>query len=199
MLTKQNAEKNPFAQFRIWFDQALTAEFVEPNAMCLSTVSKEGDVSSRMVLLKSFDEAGFIFFTNYNSHKAQELHDTNKAALNFWWDKLYRQVRIVGQAKKISRKDSVAYFQTRPRGSQIGAAASEQSEVIENFSLLEEKFRHLEQQYQNREIPCPQHWGGYRVIPDHFEFWQGRPDRLHDRLHYTRTSADEWKIERLSP
>ena len=199
VLTRQNAKKNPFSQFKTWFDAALAADFVEPNAMCLATVSKEGEVSSRMVLLKSFDETGFVFFTNYNSHKARELRDTNRAALNFWWDKLYRQVRITGQVKKIPREDSIAYFQTRPRGSQVGAAASEQSEVIENFAILEERFRNLRHQYQDREIPCPEHWGGYRVVPDSFEFWQGRPDRLHDRLRYTRTSANEWKIERLSP
>jgi len=199
VLTKQNAKKDPFSQFKIWFDEALASDFLEPNAMCLATVGKEGEVSSRMVLLKSFDETGFVFFTNYNSHKSRELRDTNRAALNFWWDKLYRQVRITGRVEKIPKEDSIAYFQTRPRGSQIGAAASEQSEVIENFAILEEKFRHLGHQYQNREIPCPEHWGGYRVVPDGFEFWQGRPDRLHDRLRYTRTSANEWKIERLSP
>ncbi len=199
VLTRQNAKRDPFLQFKTWFDAALAADFVEPNAMCLATVSKEGEVSSRMVLLKFFDETGFVFFTNYNSHKARELRDTNRAALNFWWDKLYRQVRITGQVKKIPREDSIAYFQTRPRGSQVGAAASEQSEVIENFAILEERFRNLRRQYQDREIPCPEHWGGYRVVPDSFEFWQGRPDRLHDRLRYTRTSANEWKIERLSP
>ncbi len=199
VLTRQNAEKDPFAQFRVWFDEALAAEFVEPNAMCLATVGKHGEISSRMVLLKSFDERGFVFFTNYRSRKAQELDDTHRAALNFWWDKLYRQVRIVGQVEKISSEESAAYFQTRPRGSQIGALASEQSKVIENFAVLEEKFRCLRHQYRDRQVPCPEYWGGYRVVPDSFEFWQGRPDRLHDRLYYTPTSGGKWKIARLSP
>ena len=199
VLTKENAERNPFSQFRIWFDDALAAEFVEPNATCLATVDKQGEISSRMVLLKAFDEKGFVFFTNYRSRKAHELDDTHKAALNFWWDKLYRQVRVVGQAEKISGKESKAYFQTRPKGSQIGALVSEQSKVIESFAVLEEKFQRLQHRYRDRQVPCPEYWGGYRVVPDSFEFWQGRPDRLHDRLYYTRTSADEWKIERLSP
>lgn len=199
MLEKQKSEKNPVAQFQLWFNEALATEFIEPSAMNLATVSKDGEASSRMVLLKAFDETGFVFFTNYNSHKAQDLHSTKQAALNFWWDKLYRQVQISGQVEKIPRKDSVEYFHTRPIGSQIGAVASQQSTVIESYAVLENEYQRVEQQYQNQEIPCPEHWGGYRVIPNLFEFWQGRPNRLHDRLRYTLTSTDGWKIERLSP
>ncbi len=199
MLNKQIAKKNPFAQFQLWFDEVLASELSEPNAMNLATVSKEGEVSSRMVLLKTFDEAGFVFFTNYNSSKAQDIQATKNAAINFWWDMLYRQVRIDGRVEKIPREDSVEYFHSRPVGSQIGAIASQQSRVIKNYTALEKEYQRLEQYYKNQEIPCPEHWGGYRVIPKLFEFWQGRPNRLHDRLRYTQTSTEAWSIERLSP
>jgi len=199
ILNKQIAKKNPFAQFQLWFDEVLASELSEPNAMNLATVSKEGEVSSRMVLLKTFDETGFVFFTNYNSSKAQDIQSTKNAAINFWWDMLYRQVRIDGRVEKIPREDSVEYFHSRPVGSQIGAIASQQSRVIKNYTVLEKEYRRLEQYYKNQEIPCPEHWGGYRVIPKLFEFWQGRPNRLHDRLRYTQTSTEAWSIERLSP
>lgn len=199
MLNKQIAKKNPFTQFQLWFDEVLASELSEPNAMNLATVSKEGEVSSRMVLLKTFDETGFVFFTNYNSSKAQDIQSTKNAAINFWWDMLYRQVRIDGRVEKIPREDSVEYFHSRPVGSQIGAIASQQSRVIKNYTALEKEYQRLEQYYKNQEIPCPEHWGGYRVIPKLFEFWQGRPNRLHDRLRYTQTSTEAWSIERLSP
>ena len=199
MLNKQIAKKNPFAQFQLWFDEVLASELSEPNAMNLATVSKEGEVSSRMLLLKTFDETGFVFFTNYNSSKAQDIQSTKNAAINFWWDMLYRQVRIDGRVEKIPRDDSVGYFHSRPVGSQIGAIASQQSRVIKNYTALEKEYQRLEEYYQNQEIPCPEHWGGYRVIPKLFEFWQGRPNRLHDRLRYTQTSTEAWSIERLSP
>jgi len=199
ILNKQIAKKNPFAQFQLWFDEVLASELSEPNAMNLATVSKEGEVSSRMVLLKTFDETGFVFFTNYNSSKAQDIQSTKNAAINFWWDMLYRQVRIDGRVEKIPREDSVGYFHSRPVGSQIGAIASQQSRVIKNYTALEKEYQRLEQYYKNQEIPCPEHWGGYRVIPKLFEFWQGRPNRLHDRLRYTQTSTEAWSIERLSP
>jgi len=199
MLNKQIAKKNPFAQFQLWFDEVLASELSEPNAMNLATASKEGEVSSRMVLLKTFDETGFVFFTNYNSSKAQDIQSTKNAAINFWWDMLYRQVRIDGRVEKIPREDSVEYFHSRPVGSQIGAIASQQSRVIKNYTALEKEYQRLEQYYKNQEIPCPEHWGGYRVIPKLFEFWQGRPNRLHDRLRYTQTSTEAWSIERLSP
>ena len=198
-LYERIAENNPFEQFRLWFDEMLASGFTEPNAMNLATVSRTGEISSRMVLLKEFDEAGFVFFTNYNSDKAQDLHATRIAALCFWWDKLYRQVRISGQVKKIPTADSAEYFHSRPRESQLGALASRQSQVIEDYSVLEKAYQHLERHYQGQEIPCPEHWGGYRVIPGQFEFWQGRTNRLHDRLRYTPSSTGGWKLERLSP
>ena len=180
-------------------DEALAADFVEPNAMNVATVNKDGDISSRMVLLKGFDERGFVFFTNYQSNKANDLASINKAALNVWWDKLHRQVRVNGAVEKVSREETVKYFHSRPRGSQIGAVASQQSRVIKNHVMLEEEYKKIESQFEGQEIPCPEHWGGYRVIPEQFEFWQGRPNRLHDRLRYAKTDSDEWKIERLSP
>ncbi len=199
LLVKQKANKNPFSQFNIWLDKALTTEPIEPNAMNLATVSKDGEVSSRVVLLKSFDKKGFVFFTNYNSQKANDLDAATSVALNFWWERLYRQVRIQGEVQRVSDNESKEYFNSRPRGSQIGALASQQSQVIESYAVLEKEYQRLELRYQNQEIPCPEHWGGYRVIPKLFEFWQGRPNRLHDRLRYTQTSTEVWKIERLAP
>ena len=198
MLEKQNAKENPISQFQIWFDEACKEEFIEPNAMNVATVGDDGAISSRMVLLKAFDEKGFVFFTNYKSKKANDLNANNIAALNFWWDKLYRQVRIQGQVEKVSTQESKEYFHSRPRGSQIGAIASKQSSVIDNYKVLEDEYEKLEQQFENAEIPYPEHWGGFRVIPNMFEFWQGRPNRLHDRIRYTKSSSN-WEIERLSP
>ena len=191
--------QNPFKQFELWLDEALAANFVEPNAMNIATVNQDGDVSSRMVLLKGFDKKGFVFFTNYNSTKANDLESAKLAALNIWWDKLHRQVRINGSVEKVSRQETVEYFHSRPRGSQIGAIASAQSQVIENHSVLADEYSRIEALYEGNEIPCPDHWGGYRVLPDKFEFWQGRPNRLHDRLRYVRSNSADWEIERLSP
>ena len=199
VLEEDNVNKDPFKQFQLWMDEALAADFVEPNAMNVATVNKDGDISSRMVLLKGFDEQGFVFFTNYQSNKANDLASSNKAALNVWWDKLHRQVRVNGAVEKVSREETVKYFHSRPRGSQIGAVASQQSRVIKNHLVLEEEYKKIESQFEGQEIPCPEHWGGYRVIPEQFEFWQGRPNRLHDRLRYAKTDSDEWEIERLSP
>jgi pyridoxamine 5'-phosphate oxidase len=198
-LEEEKANKNPVKQFQFWFDEAMAADFVEPNAMNIATVSKDGDISSRIVLLKGFDEKGFVFFTNYNSNKARDLASANKVALNIWWDKLHRQVRINGSVEKVTREETIEYFHSRPRGSQIGATASQQSQVIENHAVLEEEYKKIESLYENQKIPCPDHWGGYRVIPVQFEFWQGRPNRLHDRLRYVKTDLGEWKIDRLSP
>ncbi len=197
-LVEDKINKDPFKQFEIWFNDALKAEFIEPNAMNISTVNSNGDISSRMVLLKGFDEHGFVFFTNYESNKASDIASTQQAALTFWWDKLHRQIRIRGTVEKVTRKESEEYFHSRPRGSQIGAVASKQSEVIQDYAYLENEYKTIEDQYENQEIPCPKHWGGYRVMPVEFEFWQGRPNRLHDRIRYFKTDID-WKIERLSP
>ena len=197
-LEEDKVDQNPFKQFQIWFEEATAEDFIEPTAMNIATVSLKGEISSRMVLLKAFDENGFVFFTNYNSSKAQDLLATKTAALNFWWDKLFRQVRIHGQVQKISQDESKEYFHSRPRGSQLGAIASSQSQVIENYKTLEDEYKRLEQRFDEMDIPYPDHWGGFCVVPNHFEFWQGRPNRLHDRLRYTKTTND-WKIERLSP
>ena len=199
LLKKQNIPENPITLFRQWFDEALTAEFVEPTAMNLATVNHKSEVSSRMVLLKSYDDKGFVFYTNYNSQKAKDLNDIKQAALTIWWDKLHRQVRISGKVEKLTREESVEYFQSRPIGSQLGAIASQQSRVIENYAVLENEYKRLEQKFINQKIPCPEHWGGYRVIPELIEFWQGRPNRLHDRILYTSIPNDSWKIERLAP
>lgn len=198
-LVKDTANKSPFKQFQLWMSEALAADFTEPNAMNIATVSKAGDISSRMVLLKGFDEQGFVFFTNYASSKADDLATTHQAALTFWWDKLHRQVRINGSVEKVSREETLEYFHSRPRGSQIGAIASMQSRVIENHSVLADEYLKVETLYGGKEIPCPDHWGGYRVIPAKFEFWQGRPNRLHDRLRYVKASSGDWEVDRLSP
>lgn len=199
VLLENQVDKDPFKQFQFWLNDALAEKFIEPTAMNIATVNKEGNISSRMVLLKSFDENGFVFFTNYKSNKAADLAATHQAALNFWWDKLHRQVRVHGRVEKVTREETLEYFHSRPRGSQIGAMASEQSQVIKNHVVLEEEYMKLESQYEGQEIPCPEYWGGYRVIPWQFEFWQGRPNRLHDRLRYVKTDSEEWNIERLAP
>ena len=197
-LNEADINKDPFIQFQEWFEEVIVEDFVEPNAMNIATVNEQGDVSSRVVLLKIFDKKGFVFFTNYKSQKAKDLESTKRAALTFWWDKLHRQVRIQGRVEKISKQESKDYFHSRPRGSQIGAIASNQSEVIESYEVLEGKFKNFEKEFDGREVPYPEHWGGFRVIPNLFEFWQGRPNRLHDRLRYIKDSSG-WKIERLSP
>jgi pyridoxamine 5'-phosphate oxidase len=190
---------NPFIQFKKWFDQALTAQLPEPNAMTVATSTPEGKPSARMVLLKDFDERGFVFYTNYNSQKGQELAENPQASLVFWWAELERQVRISGRVEKVSENESDEYFYSRPFNSRLGAWASNQSEVIESREVLEKRLQELEAQYENQDVPRPRHWGGLRVIPTEIEFWQGRPSRLHDRLLYNRLDDGSWKIERLSP
>jgi pyridoxamine 5'-phosphate oxidase len=198
-LRETEVDSNPFAQFSEWFSQALKADILEPNAMTVATTTPQGKPSARIVLLKDFDARGFVFYTNYNSDKAQELAENPQAALVFWWAELQRQVRICGRVEKVSDSESDKYFYSRPLGSRLGAWASNQSEVIESREVLEQQLEELKEQYQDREIPRPPHWGGIRVIPAEIEFWQGRSSRLHDRLVYTRMEDDSWKIERLSP
>jgi pyridoxamine-phosphate oxidase len=197
-LSEKNANKNPFKQFSVWYQSALRTGFLHPDAMTLATSDKNGKPSARIVLLKSFDESGFVFFTNYKSRKGDELIKNSHASLVFYWDKIDKQVRIEGTTEKVSLKESEEYFHSRPRGSQIGALASAQSNIIENRDVLENKFKELEKKYEGKEIPLPDNWGGFRLIPDYFEFWQSRENRLHDRIAYFK-EADKWNIKRLAP
>lgn len=198
-LSETEADPSPFQQFQTWFDQALSAQLLEPNAMILATVTAQGKPSARVVLLKHFDQQGFVFYTNYHSRKGQELTQNPWAALVFWWADLERQVRIEGWVEQVSEQESDAYFYSRPWGSRLGAWASEQSQVVRDRRVLEQRLVELEQQYQDQEVPRPPHWGGYRLVPTAIEFWQGRPNRLHDRLCYHHLEGGNWQIERLSP
>lgn len=197
-LAEEDVLISPIEQFKKWFSEALASEVIEPNAMLLSTINKEGYPQGRIVLLKEVEETGFTFYTNYDSHKGSDLAAHPFAALTFWWAELERQVRITGSVEKVSNKESDVYFSIRPRGSQLGAWVSAQSEVIENRDILTQKLENLVFQFADQPIPRPPHWGGYRVIPHQIEFWQGRPSRLHDRIRY-RLENEVWKIERLSP
>jgi len=192
-------DADPIRQFRGWLDEALAAHLTEPNAMTVATVGADGRPSARMALIKGVSEAGFVFYTNYESRKGRELGAAPWAALVFYWAELERQVRIEGRVERTSAADSDAYFHSRPVGSQLGAAVSQQSAVIPDRATLEVRLRKLEARYRDQEVPRPEHWGGFRVVPDAIEFWQGRPNRLHDRLRYRKTAEGVWVIERLSP
>ena len=201
-LDENEIHENPIDQFRHWFGEALAADLPEPNAMVLATVSSEGRPSARVVLLKGIDEDGFLFYTNYLSKKGRDIGANPSVALNFNWLELERQVRIEGVAQKVGKEVSEAYFQSRPRGSQIGAWASPQSSVVRGRADLEANVNTAESRFVNTEyLPCPEFWGGYRVIPELIEFWQGRPNRLHDRIQYMKISSETvfWERERLAP
>jgi len=198
-LDERTIDPDPIRQFQHWFDDALAAKLMLPESMTLATVTAEGKPASRMVLLKSVDERGFIFYTNYNSRKAKELDRSGWAALVFHWVELHRQVRIEGAVTRISPEESDAYFKTRPRESQVGAHSSPQSDVVASRDVLEQNYKRIEELYRGKPIPRPPHWGGFRVLPEVIEFWQGQPSRLHDRLCFRRQSDGAWLLQRLVP
>lgn len=199
-LDETNCDSNPFRQFELWLKEAQVSEIKEPTAMTLSTSTPDGRPSARIVLLKELEENGFVFYTNYQSRKGREISANPYVALTFYWGVLERQVRVEGQVAPVSREKSETYFRKRPKGSRLGALVSNQSEVVPGRATLEAKLAELERTYESTDqVPVPAHWGGYRVTPDMFEFWQGRPNRLHDRLIYKRGSQAEWLLERLSP
>jgi pyridoxamine 5'-phosphate oxidase len=196
-LHEADVDPDHFVQFGRWFDEALAAQLPEPNAMTLATATPDGKPSARIVLLKGFDQRGFVFYTNYESRKGQQLMSNPYAALIFYWSELERQVRIEGRVAQVTAQESDEYFFSRPRGSRLGAWTSPQSQVIAGRETLDERLREYEAQFVD-DVPRPQHWGGFRVEPEVIEFWQGRPSRLHDRLRYRRDD-ERWVIERLAP
>jgi pyridoxamine 5'-phosphate oxidase len=191
-------DADPIQQFERWFADAVTAEALEPNAMTLATASRDGVPSGRIVLLKGVDARGFVFFTDFRSRKGAELTENPLAALVFLWKEIERQVRVTGAVARVSDADAEAYFRSRPVGSRLGAWASHQSAVIADRRVLEDRLRDVTARFADGDVPLPSHWGGFRVVPDEVEFWQGRPDRLHDRLLYQRAEAG-WTVARLSP
>jgi pyridoxamine 5'-phosphate oxidase len=198
-LLERDVAQHPIQQFQKWWEQAVASDILEPNAMTLATASADGLPSARIVLIKDFDERGFVFYTNYTSFKAAQLDENPKASLLFHWKELERQVRIMGLVAKVTEEESNAYFQLRPIGSRIGAWASPQSRVIQDRGWLEAEFEKRKEEFNDGNVPLPPHWGGYRVKPVIIEFWQGRYSRLHDRIQYSLDEKGSWKIERLAP
>lgn len=199
VLDERNVDPNPIDLFRRWFDAATRSGSRLPDSMTLATATKDGKPSARVVLLKQFDNDGFVFYTNYNSSKARELEENPRAALVMYWTVLDRQVRAEGSVARVSAAQSDEYFQTRPRESQLGALASPQSEVVESRDILEKRYAELDELYRERPIKRPDHWGGYILKPERIEFWQNRSGRLHDRILYQRDSSGSWSIQRLAP
>src|SRR5256885_12814928 len=198
VLLESGVDSDPLEQFRRWYADAEAAAIRAPQAMTLASATPDGAPSARMVLLKGFDDRGFVFFTGYVSRKAAELDENPRAALLFYWDPLGRQVRIEGAVERVSATESDAYFATRPRGAQVAASASRQSAVLEDRNQLDERVAQLQDEHSGSDVPRPDYWGGYRLLPHTFEFWQHREDRLHDRLRYRRDDGG-WVLERLSP
>lgn len=198
-LRRRDLDPDPIKQFSNWFTAAIEAQIRDVNAMSLATAGADGKPSVRIVLLKGFDADGFVFFTNYDSEKGKQLEENPHVALGFYWIELDRQIRINGRAEKSSREESERYFHSRPLGSQLGAWASRQSEVVDGRRVLDARFAEVSERYAEKAVPLPPHWGGFRVTPDRFEFWQGRPNRLHDRFRYTRADDSSWQIHRLAP
>jgi pyridoxamine 5'-phosphate oxidase len=199
ILSERKVHPDPLEQFRVWLEEAQKAQPLHPDAMTLATATPDGKPSARMVLLRGFDHRGFVFHTNYGSRKAREMLANSQAALVFYWSILDRQVRVEGKVERISPEESDAYFQTRPRGSQLGAWASDQSAVLRSREALDQHMLELEAKYQGQEVPRPPFWGGFRVVPESIEFWQGQLNRLHDRLRYRKNADGSWILERLSP
>lgn len=197
-LNENEAQISPYQQFNLWLKEAIESNEPEPTAMILSTVDQNMQPHSRVVLLKEFKETGFVFYTNYQGNKALQIEFNSKVSLLFFWQHLERQVRITGKAEKISEMESIAYFKSRPLDSQLGAWASPQSRIIPNHDVLDLQFENFKNEFGN-EVPKPPHWGGFLVRPHSFEFWQGRPNRLHDRLFYTQSENNDWEIVRLAP
>ena len=197
-LNEDAVDNNPIEQFQFWLEEAINAQLLDPYAMSITTVKPNGQPSTRIVYMRGIKENGFVFYTNYNSDKAKSLAQNNKVALSFFWVELERQIRIEGEVKKVSEADSDIYFSQRPRESQLGAWASNQSETIKDRAELEKKVAYFTDKFATTEVPRPPHWGGYLVIPTKFEFWQGRPNRLHDRIIFTK-SGTTWKKSRLAP
>lgn len=198
-LRRSDLDPDPFRQFGIWFGEAAAAQIRDVNAMALATATRDGKPSVRVVLLKGISERGFVFFTNYGSEKGRQLEENPHASLNLFWVQLERQIRITGVVERTTREESEEYFHSRPIGSQLSAWASQQSAAIASREALETQLALVTEQYAGGVIPLPPHWGGYRVVPSTIEFWQGRADRLHDRLRYSRTNDGRWAIERVSP